>query len=629
MDNINPNIDKTRLTKSTILAYGLGDLACNLCWSFIGSYLTIFYTDIIGMAPALAALVMVTARIFDAAWDPVFGVIADKTQTRYGKFRPYIIYGAPVLAIFSILSFIKVGSGTISYIICFISYFICGLLFTIVNLSYGSLSSVMSTNQDDIAQLNSWRSIGQNIGSIFISMATPTLLLVFSGTKKVPTAKGYLLVAIVYALMALPMLWWIAYKCHERIKPIKAESDIKISDTFKALAKNKPLLILFLIMLISMLAMFGRFGVLTYYVVYCIGNFKLIALFMTLPSLAGIVGIFLTRKLVTKVGRKKMVAFGYLGAGLSLICMFFVGIVTNYKAISTLLFLDTLYGIFYFVLPIPMAMVTDVVNYGEYTTGVRSTGITNAAISLAIKLGSAFGASILLAIMGMTGYVANKPQDASAILGINSTTNLICGLIWILAILPLAFYPLTEEVNEEINAKLTVMRENIDLTEDNLSKVANKKIKLGHQQTFVGMTTGTLYNLAEIKDPLTKKKMLGNGFAIDPSIEQIVSPTDGKIINIFTGKHALGIRTDNGLEYLLHFGIDTSILDGEPFEILVKIGDRVQAGQVIAQMDFEKLREQGKKSTVLLLITSAHLKKIEVESGRKIEVGQEIINWKY
>ncbi|MGI5932287.1 MAG: MFS transporter, partial [Eubacterium sp.] len=154
-------------------AYGCGDFASNLCWTFIGSYLTIFYTNIVGMAPAIAATIMLIARIWDGINDPMFGAIAERTVTKKGRFRPYIFYGAPVLAVLSVLTFTKFGSGSASIIISAVIYILCGMVYTAVNLSYGSLSTVMTRDQGEIAQLNSYRMMGTNLSSVLLNAITP------------------------------------------------------------------------------------------------------------------------------------------------------------------------------------------------------------------------------------------------------------------------------------------------------------------------------------------------------------------------------------------------------------------------------------------------------------------------
>ena len=172
----------------TLFAYGMGDFASNLCWTFIGSYLSVFYTDVVGMAPAIASAIMLIAKIWDGVNDPMFGAIAERTNTKRGRFRPYILFGAPILAVLSVLAFTTIGRGNAAVIYAAITYIGCGMAYTVVNLSYGSLSTVMTTNPEDIAQLNSWRMMGTNLSSVLLNAITAPLLMKFSGGSESYTA---------------------------------------------------------------------------------------------------------------------------------------------------------------------------------------------------------------------------------------------------------------------------------------------------------------------------------------------------------------------------------------------------------------------------------------------------------
>lgn len=182
------NTSEKRLSKLTLFAYGMGDFASNLCWTFIGSYLSVFYTDVVGMAPAIASAIMLIAKIWDGVNDPMFGAIAERTNTKRGRFRPYILFGAPILAVLSVLAFTTIGRGNAAVIYAAITYIGCGMAYTVVNLSYGSLSTVMTTNPEDIAQLNSWRMMGTNLSSVLLNAITAPLLMKFSGGSESYTA---------------------------------------------------------------------------------------------------------------------------------------------------------------------------------------------------------------------------------------------------------------------------------------------------------------------------------------------------------------------------------------------------------------------------------------------------------
>lgn len=448
------NVSTKKLSKKTLFAYGCGDFASNLCWTFIGSYLSVFYTDVVGMTPAIASVIMLIAKIWDGINDPMFGAIAERTNTKKGRFRPYIFYGTPFLALFSVLSFTTLGKGATAIIWASFTYIGCGMLYTIVNLSYGSLSTVMTTDPEDISQLTSWRMMGTNLSAVVINAITAPLLMAFSGGSRTYTAMGYTKVSLLFAICAVPLFYFLYANCKERIIPEVSATRVPISVSIKSVITNKPLMLIFCIQLLAMTAFFGRMGVVIYYLMYNVQRFDLIAAFMSLPSIFTVLGIVLTKNYVVKFGKKKMAAIGYIGSGLSLIGIYLVGDLLGYTNITILLVLHCLYGLFCFSFPIPMAMIPEAINYEQDKTGIRSDGTSYATVSLSTKFGSAIGVSGALLIMGATGYIANTQQSVEALKGINLTTNLIFGIMFILCLIPLKIYPLNEEKNEEIRKRL-------------------------------------------------------------------------------------------------------------------------------------------------------------------------------
>lgn len=179
-----------------------------------------------------------------------------------------------------------------------------------------------------------------------------------------------------------------------------------------------------------------------------------ISIFMSLPSIMTVIGILLTKNYIVRWGKKKMTAIGYVGAGISLIVIYFAD-PTN---LPLMIVLHALYGFFCFSFPIPMSMIPEAINYQEDRTGIRTDGLAYAATSLSTKVGNAFGPAMALLVMGAFGYVANAQQTAEAMEGINLSTNLIFGICYLLALIPLAFYPLNAEKNTQIQASLDAKR---------------------------------------------------------------------------------------------------------------------------------------------------------------------------
>ena len=140
----NNNVKKA--SRLGVICYGLGDLASQFVWTFVGSYLTIFYTDIVGFAPIVVSGIMLIARVWDAVNDPMMGAIAENTRSKFGRFRPYIAFGCPFLAIFAVMTFVNMGNGVGGVIFSAVVYIIAGMLYTLVNIPYSSLAAVMTEN---------------------------------------------------------------------------------------------------------------------------------------------------------------------------------------------------------------------------------------------------------------------------------------------------------------------------------------------------------------------------------------------------------------------------------------------------------------------------------------------------
>ena len=173
-----------QLSRKSIVSYALGDLASQLVWTYVGMYLTVYYLDVVGLAPAVASLIMLIAKVWDAINDPMMGAICERTKSKYGRFRPYILYGAPLLAIFSILTFTApFGNGAAGAIWATVTYIGAGMLYTLTNIPYGALAGVMTTHTEERVKLNSARGVGMQIGIMIVSFAGALLLSAISGIK--------------------------------------------------------------------------------------------------------------------------------------------------------------------------------------------------------------------------------------------------------------------------------------------------------------------------------------------------------------------------------------------------------------------------------------------------------------
>ncbi len=448
-----------KLSFGTKLSYGLGDFASQLMWSLASSYLVLFYTDNVGIAAATAGAIMLLARVLDAVFDPLLGAFAERHPTKYGRFRPWLLYGAPVLAVTVVLTFMTVPGGPVGKVIwAIVTYLVMGFMYSAVNLPYGALSTVMTRDPQERVSLNSFRFVGTNLGAVFLSAFTMPLVLYFSGVGDGQTTNvlGFTITAGIMAVIAIPMFWIVFKNCKEVIQPDMSQTRVPLKTTLKVVLGNKALMMVTLGFFFTLTSFFGRLGVAVYYYIYIMHRFDLIALLMALPSLAGAVGIMLLARFSKQLGKKKIVQISMLVMAVPLILLYF----TDPSNVAMVIILTTIYGLGNFTAPVIMSMVPDSIDFAEDETGVRSDGTAYAAMSLGTKIASAVGAAVGAFIIGGFGYVANQhEQTPLAATGINFAVNIVPAILVLVAMIPFALYPLSEKKMQGIQERLTAKHE--------------------------------------------------------------------------------------------------------------------------------------------------------------------------
>lgn len=227
-------MEKKMASKLAVICYGFGDLASQFVWTFVGSYLTIYYTDIVGLAPAIVSVIMMGARIWDAINDPMMGAIAERTRSKFGRFRPYIAFGCPFLAIFAVLTFTNPfgGGSAAGAIWAAVTYIIAGMLYTLVNIPYAALSGVMTEDANQRNKINTSRNIGMNLGMIIVNALSAGLALRFSGEgAEVANGHGYMMTALIYAIISIPLFLIVFATAKEKVQPMHGTQAFSFKDT--------------------------------------------------------------------------------------------------------------------------------------------------------------------------------------------------------------------------------------------------------------------------------------------------------------------------------------------------------------------------------------------------------------
>lgn len=451
-------MEKKKASKLAVICYGFGDLASQFVWTFVGSYLSLFYTDIVGLGPAAISAIMLGARIWDAINDPMMGAIAENSHSKYGRFRPFIALGCPFLAIFAVLTFTNPfgGSSTAGVIWAAVTYIVAGMLYTLVNIPYAALSGVMTEDSDQRNVINASRNIGMNVGMIIVNACSAGLALKFSSasarTAGVADGSGYMKTAIVYSVIAIPLFLVVFFTAKEVIGRSKNAAKVKFSfaDTIKNLISNKYLMIVFAIMAVQMTAFMGRIAVTSFYVIYCLGSFTLIALIMTIPSIGAVVGSLFVPALAKKIGKRNVLMGSMLIQAVGLFIMY----LAPFDNIGMVLAGDIIFGIFNVGFPMTLSMVADSVDYMELKTGVRTDGTAYATYGLATKLGNAIGGAVGVPLLFAFGYKAGEAQTQATMNGINMVVNLIPAILFIAAALLCLLWRMSDKDADDIREKL-------------------------------------------------------------------------------------------------------------------------------------------------------------------------------
>lgn len=446
-----------RATKAAVICYGFGDMASQFVWTFVGSYLTIFYTDVVGLAPVVISTIMLAARIWDAFNDPMMGAIAERSRSKFGRFRPWIAFGCPVLAVFGVLTFTNPFSGTSTAGILWaaVTYIIAGMLYTLVNIPYGALPAVMSEDAGQRTKMNVSRNIGMNVGMLIVNVATAGLALHFSQAgAKVADGHGYMMTAVVYGIVSIPLFLIVFFTAKEVIMPTEKPAKFSMKDTVGNLVKNKYLMIVSLVMLLVMTAYMGRIAVTAYYVIYCLGSYSLIAVIMTIPSIGSIIGSLFVPMLTKKFGKRNIFILSAIVDGIALLIIYFI----PFDNMPLIIAGHCLFGIFNFAMPLSLSMVADSVDYMEYKTGVRTDGTAYATYGLATKVGNAIGGSAGVLLLAAFGYVANAEQTVATQNGINVVVNLAPAILYFLAALALLLWKMTDKEADEMRQELSERR---------------------------------------------------------------------------------------------------------------------------------------------------------------------------
>ena len=453
------------LNLSEKIGYSFGDLASSMFWKLFTMYLTIFYTDIVGLSPVAVGTMLLLTRIWDSINDPLMGMICDRTTTRHGKFRPFLLWGAVPFALIGVLTFSRFNFGaTGNLVYAYITYTLMMMVYTAINVPYSSLMGVMTPVSSERTVLASFRFVGAFSGGILVT-STAGFLIEWFQNQGNSEATGYQYAVMIYALLAIVLFVLTYALTRERVNP-KPGKRSSIREDLRDLSTNRPWFILLGAGVFSLIFLSLRDGSMMYYFKYYVGNqripflgqvswTRLASVYMTLWLASNMLGVILARSVSTRWGKKNtFLGAMILSAGISggmfwitpgqIGLMFILNIVVGLSA-----------GI---IMPLIWAMYADVADYSEWKTGHRATGLIFSSSSMSQKMGGALGGAITLWILAAYGFHANIGQTVESLTGIRMTLSVYPALGALVSALFIGGYKLDDHYMEKIIAQLQKKR---------------------------------------------------------------------------------------------------------------------------------------------------------------------------
>lgn len=447
------------------IGYGFGDMASSMFWKLFGSYLMIFYTDVFGMPAAVVGTMFLITRVWDSAFDPIIGIIADRTQSRWGKFRPYLLYLAVPFAVIGVLTFTTPDfsdGGKVIY--AYFTYSLMMMVYSAINVPYASLLGVMSPEPKDRNMLSTYRMIFAYIGSFIALLLFMPMVNRFSMGHD--EQHGWMMSVIVIAVLCVLLFYGCFAWTTERVKPIKEQQNSLKSD-LQDLLHNRPWWILLGAGVAALVFNSIRDGATVYYFKYYVVeeeyasvslfgiSFVLSGLYLAVGQAANIVGVVLAAPLSNRIGKKKTYMWAMsIATVLSIIFYWF-----DKEQLMLMFIFQVLISICAgSIFPLLWSMYADCADYSELKTGNRATGLIFSSSSMSQKFGWAIGSAVTGWLLAFYGFEANAVQGEEAIHGIRMFLSWLPAMGTVLSVIFISLYPLSEKEMRKVTNQLNDKR---------------------------------------------------------------------------------------------------------------------------------------------------------------------------
>ena len=441
-----------KTNKLTGFCYSFGEVGSQLSWYMINTYLTVFYTDVVGLTASAISLIMLIARVWDAINDPMMGVIADRTRTRWGKFRPYLMFASPFLAIFNILTFtVFPVEGTAKVVLCLVCYIGAGMAYTAICVTYGGLVNLIARDSQVRMNYTACRATGASVIKMILSAAAMPMILFFSQSDTA-NARGYFITTVICSIVMLPCFWICAARCKETVvvEPIQTMEKKPVIQSLKLMCKNKMLMITVVNVFLGAIAIMCRMSMLAYYIIYVVGSFTMIAPIFTTMTVTELLGCLALPWGTKKFGKRNWLLILNVIMVAGFVTMFFMPANNSVFLIAV----SAVIGFGNSAANVSTGMLSDCIEYGDWKYNIREEGLTYSYMSFGVKLATAVGGSVTVLLLAASGYVPNQEQTDAVKTGINAVVNLMPTICIVVSMIPLFWYNLDKKMMDKIRVEL-------------------------------------------------------------------------------------------------------------------------------------------------------------------------------
>lgn len=434
------------------ISYGVADMGFNFYWANIATFLLIFYTDTFGISAAAAATLLTTIKLVNAFTDPLIGAAADRTTTRFGKFRPYLVWMPVPLGAAAVLTYTTPGlEGDLKLAWAYATYLAMMVCYTCINIPYNALSGVLSSDPQERSTVNGLRFIFAFAGSTLVTAATPGMVAWLGAGDDV---SGWQLTMLAWSVAA-SLLFLVTFAgTRERVAPPPGQKTEVLRD-IRDLAANRPWMVLFVLALVIMVTITLRTTTAAYYFKYVVERPELMASFVPTYMMAAAIGAACTPILTRFIDKKALMMLLMTATALLSSAFYFI----PPERIDLMFVLQASLGL---VLgpksPLAFSMYADTADYNEWKTGRRATAMTFAAATFSQKLGTAVAVSVIGIVFSALGYVPNAAQSSGSQAGIVWLMSFVPAIFALLAVLVMMSYDLDRAQLARMQADLAARK---------------------------------------------------------------------------------------------------------------------------------------------------------------------------